>query len=1195
MSQFFDHVPQNIGLTNQVENLAQEVDDAFISIEDILHQDNQINSSIASSIGSLDNKYIKEYLPNKGLITNYQQFLYFPINSQEASLDLYPSMLIADLNTVVVSNQTTPSITYTYKSNGILTTDTEFTFVGKKVVFGKAPEYNEALTITYKGYNTTSPDDDSNWPFELKYNILQVKQFNNTIVKDFNYTVAGNLYTVSGQNFKSMCSTFIQSIIDTSPTELTKYVAIFDVDGKRIDLEDVVITTSYVRFQTSENVPTGTVRIYVANSSVGRLIECIYRLFYAHDHGSNGGNSINHGDLLGLYSNTYDSNGNPVITYRTSSKKNYDHPQYLNREGFIDDPNVYNNAILGDLLLSSTSDGNRKNNLSSNSVKLIFGEHASGHKVYYNSSDECLWIDSISRNGIKLITPENKKALSINDHSFVDTQHITSNTTKALKLTLKAEDDTKLGVLKLTRKLINGGIATDDDKAKILSYDSEFSFTFIKDTLTIDNGAKISFGSPSVLDIVKENDGIHFRTEDTGVSTGASDVHFDVKVHASEVDIEHLDAEEIHLTDTQRIVFSDPNHESTEYEYINYDENLNIKSLKPTNFKNNGRLTGLTFDNRQFIYTSTPQGSTIADTVEPTDLYIENRRATYFIKTGYPFSQGVTNLQYVPRSDIYSGVCNANDVQISYDENLLNGVVLGQNNKIFAQKDSQSNLATILKSSSNVIVATNYTVNGNNPIIDYGKILAKEFVSIGDYTTSAGFTGNITVPLNHKLTVNGLTEFNGELTFNKEVTFTDNILAKYITALEIESTRLNVTQRLDSVQIVSPNIEATTELKVNRISQNSSTETSSFLGQVEFNNDVVFNKPAEFKNELIAKDIDAKDIVTKNLTVTEHSSYNELEVDNLEVNTELRFNSMLQTNFLADSSFNGPVIFNNRVKIRSNNEIIIGNENIEDRRNTDGLLLSSNKVKLGTNGVVSAGKVIAGKGTPSGNGDDTGGFAFSSTSGQQDGDTGMFAEKNIDSQNDSDLVFRVDGLEKLRIAKNGTGVNGGVGNGNEVVTSDILRNEISKLSAVVLDRAYPIGSLYMNTMDGRNPNIVLDWASSVWRRYAPGRVIISAEGTTYAEKTDSNLNKPFGLDLTTAGNKVGDFTHQLTVDEMPSHDHNNDIQLYNERGIGTTIANGTGWDDAGSRANWNTTYAGGDRAHNNIQPSIITHVWERIG
>ena len=33
----------------------------------------------------------------------------------------------------------------------------------------------------------------------------------------------------------------------------------------------------------------------------------------------------------------------------------------------------------------------------------------------------------------------------------------------ALKLTLKAEDDTKLGVLKLTRKLINGGVATDDD------------------------------------------------------------------------------------------------------------------------------------------------------------------------------------------------------------------------------------------------------------------------------------------------------------------------------------------------------------------------------------------------------------------------------------------------------------------------------------------------------------------------------------------------------------------------------------------------------------------------------------------------------------------------------------------------------------------------------------------------------------
>ena len=489
-------------------------------------------------------------------------------------------------------------------------------------------------------------------------------------------------------------------------------------------------------------------------------------------------------------------------------------------------------------------------------------------------------------------------------------------------------------------------------------------------------------------------------------------------------------------------------------------------------------------------------------------------------------------------------------------------------------------------------MATNYTVNGNNPIIDYGKILAKEFVSVGDYTTSAGFTGNITVPLNHKLTVNGLTEFNGELTFNKEVTFTDNILAKYITAQEIESTRLNVTQRLDSVQIVSPNIEATTELKVNRISQNSSTETSSFLGLVEFNNDTTFNKPAEFKNELIAKDIDAKDIVTKNLTVTENSSYNKLEVDNLEVNTELRFNSMLQTNFLADSSFNGPVIFNNRVKIRSNNEIIIGNEIIEDTRNTDGLLLSSNKVKLGTNGVVSAGKVVAGKGTPSGNGDDTGGFAFSSTSGQQDGDTGMFAEKNIDSQNDSDLVFRVDGLEKLRITKNGTGVNGGVGNGNEVVTADILRNEISKLSAVVLDRAYPIGSLYMNTMDGRNPNIVLDWASSVWRRYAIGRSLMGAEGTTYAEKIDTTLNKPAGMDLTIAGAKYGDYVHQLTIDEMPKHRHKLGDAIGTSGGGVTPDLN-----HSQPYSLYDTPsigYEGGDKPHPIIHPVQIIYCWERL-
>lgn len=1118
MSQYFNHTPQSTNVANQVENLAQEVDQAFLAVEEEIFKDNQANASIGSSIGSLDNKYIKEYVPNKGWINNYQQNLYFPRNSQESSLDLYPSYVTADLNTVSVTNLTVPSKTYTYKLNGILQSDTDFTFVDKKVVFGKAPANNESLKITYKGYNTTTPTDDNDWPFELKYNVLRIKQSDNSIVNEFAYTASGNTYTASGYNFKDLCSTFIKNVIDNNSSDLSKYVTIYS-NGERINTTSIEITTSFVRFIT-EDILGPTIKIYVANASVGHLIECLYRLFYAHDHGSNGGNNINHGDLLGLYTNTYDSNGNPIIQYQSSTKTNYDHPQYLNREGFVSDGAIYNNSMLGDLLLASTDSSNRRNNLNANSVKLVFGEYASGHKLYFNQNDDCLWLDSISKDGLKLVVPDDKRAISINDHSFVDTQYVTSTTNNALKLTVKADNDQQLGVFRLTRKLITDNISTDDDKAKFLSYAAEYSFNLIKDTLTIADGAKISFGDPSVIDIIKLADGLHFTSDLDGVGTGAATVRFDIPITAHKASIDHLDATEIHLTENQKIVFGEEDHDATSVQSISFENNkLTVKSIEAVNFKNNGRSTGLSLDNRQFIYTSTPQGSYVADTVEPTDLYFETKRDTYFIKSGYTFVQGVTNLQNLPKSNIYCDTVVTENVSVNFDENVIKGILLNQTNKIFAQRDEQNNISTFVQSGSGLIVAASYNPTG--PVINYGKITAKEFYAQGDSTSTAGFYGNVIIPANHKLTVNGLTEFN---------------------------------------------------------------------------NDLIFTKPVEFKDAAVFKTLNADDITTKRLTVTEKATYEELVVKNVEVQNELRFNSMLQTNPIANSRFAGTVEFGNNVKITNDSTFIIGDSDIESTRATDGLLLSSNEVILGTNGLVAAGKILAGKGTPSGNGDTTGGFAFASSTGLPDGDTGMFAERNIDSQNDSDLVFRIDGAERLRIPK--TPVNLDTEDlstrMNDVVTVEMLLSQIQDMSSLVLDRTYPLGTVYENSLDSRNPSQILNWPDSVWRRYAVGRSLIGAEGNGITEKIESSLTRLPSLDLMTAGAKGGDYVAGLAIENLPPHDHDMGESSYHGW-IGNR--NGVSRDDIPNTygTGRRTGMTGGGVPHDNLHPVVVTHIWERIG
>lgn len=81
-------------------------------------------------------------------------------------------------------------------------------------------------------------------------------------------------------------------------------------------------------------------------------------------------------------------------------------------------------------------------------------------------------------------------------------------------------------------------------------------------------------------------------------------------------------------------------------------------------------------------------------------------------------------------------------------------------------------------------------------------------------------------------------------------------------------------------------------------------------------------------------------------------------------------------------------------------------------------------------------------------------------------------------------------------------------------------------------------------------------------------------------------------DTYTAGNTGGEATHKLTIDEMPSHDH--------EQYVG---ANSGSW---GIRADYNadsrcagylqgyTGKKGGNQAHNNMPPYLVVYMWKRV-
>ena len=146
--------------------------------------------------------------------------------------------------------------------------------------------------------------------------------------------------------------------------------------------------------------------------------------------------------------------------------------------------------------------------------------------------------------------------------------------------------------------------------------------------------------------------------------------------------------------------------------------------------------------------------------------------------------------------------------------------------------------------------------------------------------------------------------------------------------------------------------------------------------------------------------------------------------------------------------------------------------------------------------------------------------------------------------------------------------------GKQVVTKDYLRQYLE---------LYGIGDLFITTRNG-NPSTLLGYGT--WSRFGQGRTLVS-----FSEQSSTN---PVWTKF--INNEYGEYTHQLTESELPPHNHpatqagdaNNVVSGSNLQLSGTT--NG-GYSSAASNAVGST---GGNQPHNNVQPSIVVHMWIRV-
>ena len=124
---------------------------------------------------------------------------------------------------------------------------------------------------------------------------------------------------------------------------------------------------------------------------------------------------------------------------------------------------------------------------------------------------------------------------------------------------------------------------------------------------------------------------------------------------------------------------------------------------------------------------------------------------------------------------------------------------------------------------------------------------------------------------------------------------------------------------------------------------------------------------------------------------------------------------------------------------------------------------------------------------------------------------------------------------------------------------------------------YPIGAIYLS-VDSTNPSKLF---GGTWQQIAKGRTLVGVD----ISQTEFNTVKKTG----------GEKTHTLSINEIPSHSHNNPCAVtYNGSAAmyrSLFATNSDFWTK--SDPNNATASIGGGQAHNNLQPYYTCYIWLR--
>jgi microcystin-dependent protein len=146
--------------------------------------------------------------------------------------------------------------------------------------------------------------------------------------------------------------------------------------------------------------------------------------------------------------------------------------------------------------------------------------------------------------------------------------------------------------------------------------------------------------------------------------------------------------------------------------------------------------------------------------------------------------------------------------------------------------------------------------------------------------------------------------------------------------------------------------------------------------------------------------------------------------------------------------------------------------------------------------------------------------------------------------------------------------------------------------ANILDKVYPIGSIYMSLTQSTTPANLF---GGVWIAVGAGRVLMG-----HGQGTDKNGDTYSGV--VGATDNVGEYKHTLTNGEMPRHDHvpnRNSQDSFNRLVMdkSNNTNTGSGFDTTPNEIALNNGVIiqeeGNDLPHNNQQPHLVVYMWQR--